>query len=90
MLATIRMHQERAYPGRVIGTDLRNPDFVALARAYGAEGTLVQHTREFAPALERALAARVPSVLELRVDPENVSTRATISDLRRQAAASAS
>jgi acetolactate synthase-1/2/3 large subunit len=87
MLATIRMHQERAYPGRVIGTDLRNPDFVALARAYGAQGTLVERTGLFAPALDRALEADGPYVLELRVDPENISTRATISELRRQATA---
>ena len=87
MLATIRMHQERAYPGRVIGTDLRNPDFVALARAYGAQATLVERTELFASALDRALEAEGPYVLELRVDPENISTRATISELRRQATA---
>jgi len=89
MLATIRMHQERAYPGRVIGTDLRNPDFVALARAYGAGGTRVERTGQFAPALEQALSAGVPSVIELRVDPENISPRTTIAELRAQAAAPA-
>lgn len=82
MLATIRMHQELAYPGRVSGTDLRNPDFVALARAYGAHAELVETTAEFAPAFDRAVATGVPALLELRVDPELISTRTTISKIR--------
>ena len=60
MYGTIRMHQERDYPARVYGTALRNPDFAALARAYGAHGELVEETAEFAPAFERALAAGKP------------------------------
>ena len=55
---TIRMHQEREYPGRVVGTQLRNPDFAALARAYGGHGETVETTEEFEPAFERALAAK--------------------------------
>ncbi|HYZ17590.1 MAG TPA: thiamine pyrophosphate-binding protein [Candidatus Acidoferrum sp.] len=85
MLGTIRMHQERAYPGRVIGTDLRNPDFVALARAYGAHGELVRATEEFAPAFERALAAGVPALLELRIDPDVITPRTTLSAIRAAA-----
>jgi acetolactate synthase-1/2/3 large subunit len=87
MLGTIRMHQEREFPGRVIGTDLRNPDFVALARAYGAHGTLIERTEQFAPALADALTAKTPCVLELRVDPENISSRVTIAELRSKVTA---
>ena len=82
---TIRMHQEREYPGRVIGTDLVNPDFVALARAYGLHGELVEKTAEFAPAFERALAHDGPALIELRVDKEQISPRATIGGLRAAA-----
>jgi len=87
MLGTIRMHQEREFPGRVIATDLKNPDFVALARAYGAEGALIERTEQFAPALAGALAAKTPCVLELRVDPENISSRVTIAELRSKVTA---
>ena len=69
MYATIRMHQERQFPGRVIGTDLENPDFPALAQAYGAHGERVERTEDFEAAFERALASGKPSVLELPVDP---------------------
>jgi acetolactate synthase-1/2/3 large subunit len=70
LYGTIRMHQERAHPGRPVGTDLVNPDFAALARAFGAYGEVVERTDEFAPACERALAAGGPALLELRTDPE--------------------
>jgi acetolactate synthase-1/2/3 large subunit len=83
MYATIRMHQERHFPGRVIGTDLENPDFPALARAYGAHGERVDRTEDFEAALERALESRRPTVLELPVDPERISPRVTLSELRR-------
>jgi acetolactate synthase-1/2/3 large subunit len=82
MYATIRMHQERTYPRRVIGTDLANPDFPALARAYGAHGERVERTEDFEGAFERALAAGRPAVLELPVDPERISPRVKLSDLR--------
>jgi acetolactate synthase I/II/III large subunit len=87
MYGTIRMHQERQYPGRVYGTDLVNPDFAALARAYGATGETVRRTDEFAPALERALSANRPALLHLIVDPQAVTMNATIDDLRAQAMA---
>ena len=86
---TIRMHQERRYPGRVIGTDLRNPDFAALARAYGATGEVVERTADFAPAFERARKAAGPSLVELRVDPEALTPTATISGLRKMATSAA-
>jgi len=75
MYGTIRMHQERAYPGRVYGTALTNPDFAALARAHGALGETVARTAEFAPAFERALAARRPALLHLKLDPAALSHR---------------
>jgi acetolactate synthase-1/2/3 large subunit len=83
MYGTIRMHQERAYPGRVIATDLVNPDFAALAAAYGAHGEVVEATGAFPDALERALDAGRPALLELRVDPDAISTATTLSALRR-------
>jgi acetolactate synthase I/II/III large subunit len=82
MYGTIRMHQERAYPGRVIGTDLVNPDFAALARAYGAHGEVVETTAAFPEAFERALAAGRPALLELRTDAEAMSPTVTLSALR--------
>jgi acetolactate synthase-1/2/3 large subunit len=84
MYATIRMHQERQYPRRVIGTDLRNPDFVALARAYGAFGERVERTADFEGAFERALASGRPAVVELPVDPERISPRVRLSELRER------
>jgi acetolactate synthase-1/2/3 large subunit len=85
MYGTIRMHQERDYPGRVHGTALRNPDFAALAHAYGAHGETVERTLDFAPAFERALASGKAAVLELRIDPEAITTRQTLSGIREQA-----
>jgi acetolactate synthase-1/2/3 large subunit len=86
MYGTIRMHQERHYPGRVYGTDLVNPDFAALARAYGAHGETVNRTEEFVPAFERALASGRPALLHLHIDPQAITMNATIDDLRAQAA----
>ncbi len=85
MYATIRMHQERQYPGRVTGTDLENPDFPALAQAYGAFGERVERTADFEDAFERALASGKPAVLELPVDPERISPRVRLSELRARA-----
>jgi acetolactate synthase-1/2/3 large subunit len=82
---TIRAHQERCYPGRVIGTDLSNPDFSALASAYGAIAETIEQTEQFAPAFERALCAGRLTLLELKVEPEDISTRTTISALRAAA-----
>ena len=83
MLGTIRMHQEREYPERVSGTDLTNPDFVTLAQSFGALGMRIENTDEFAPALEKALAANSPSLIEIVVDPEAIAPTATLSDLRK-------
>jgi acetolactate synthase-1/2/3 large subunit len=85
MYGTIRMHQERRFPGRVVGTALKNPDFAALIRAYGGFGAVVARTEEFAPAFEEAVASGRPAVIELRMDPEMITTRTTLSALRRQA-----
>ena len=87
MYGTIRMHQERYHPGRVIGTDLHNPDFAALARAYGAHGELVERTADFAAAFERASAAGGPAVIELRIDPEALTIRQSLSEIRAAATA---
>jgi acetolactate synthase I/II/III large subunit len=85
MYGTIRMHQERAYPGRVVGTDLVNPDFVAYARAFGAHGALVERSEEFGPAFEAALAAGKPALIELRTDPDLITPRTTLNEIRTQA-----
>jgi acetolactate synthase I/II/III large subunit len=82
MYGTIRMHQERQFPGRVVGTDLRNPDFAAYARAFGAFGETVTETAQFADAFERALASGGPALLELQIDPEAINPRTTLSELR--------
>lgn len=72
MYGTIRMHQERHFPGRVYGTSLTNPNFADYARAFGASGEVVERTEDFAEAFERALRAERPALLELRVDPEAI------------------
>jgi acetolactate synthase-1/2/3 large subunit len=82
MYGTIRMHQERYYPGRVVGTTLIYPDFVALARSFGMTAERVEVTEAFLPALHRALAAEAPTLIELRIDPEAISTRQTLSQIR--------
>jgi acetolactate synthase-1/2/3 large subunit len=87
MYGTIRMHQERHFPARVSGTDLVNPDFAAYARAFGAHGEVVERTEDFAPAFERALAAGRPALLELRVDPEALTPKASLSQIRSAALA---
>ena len=84
MYGTIRMHQERAYPARVYGTALANPDFAALARAYGAHAETVTHTAEFAPAFDRALAAQRPALLHLKLDPQALTMSASLDELRAQ------
>jgi acetolactate synthase-1/2/3 large subunit len=87
MYGTIRMHQERRFPGRVVGTDLKNPDFLALAKAYGAHAAEITRTEDFAPAFDAAVASRRAAILTLKIDPEIISTRTTLSALRRQAEA---
>jgi len=83
MLGTIRMHQERSYPGRVEGTDLRNPDFVAYAKSFGLDAWRVDKTADFGPALDRALEVDGPSLIELKVDAEAISPTASLTQLRR-------
>ncbi|MDA9008740.1 thiamine pyrophosphate-binding protein [Alphaproteobacteria bacterium] len=83
MYGTIRMHQERTYPGRVSGTSLHNPDFVAFARSFGLEAALVEHTEDFATAFEAALASNKPYLLELKVDPEALSPKLKLSSLTK-------
>jgi acetolactate synthase I/II/III large subunit len=85
MYGTIRMHQEREYPARVVGTQLINPDFAAFARAFGAHGETVLTTAEFKPALERALASGKPAVIEVKTDPEAIAVSRTITQLRAAA-----
>jgi acetolactate synthase-1/2/3 large subunit len=89
MFGTIRMHQERTYPGRVSGTALHNPDFAALAQAYGAHGEVVEATAQFGPALARALAhtraSNLPAVIELRYDGNLITPGATLDALRSAA-----
>ncbi len=87
MYGTIRMHQERAYPGRVIGSDLDNPDFVAWARSFGAMAERVAATEEFDGAFAAALGAGRPAVLVLELDREAISTTATLSGIRARALA---
>ncbi|MGI8715976.1 MAG: thiamine pyrophosphate-binding protein [Solirubrobacteraceae bacterium] len=81
MLGTIRMHQERRFPGRVMATDLVNPDFAALARSYGAFGERVQHAGELAGALQRARRSGGPALLELMTDPDALTPTTSLSAL---------
>jgi acetolactate synthase I/II/III large subunit len=85
MYGTIRMHQEREYPARVYGTALRNPDFAQLAKAYGAYGAVVEKTLDFAPAFEQAVSSGGPAILELRIDPDAITTRTSLSAIREKA-----
>ncbi|MBB3607397.1 thiamine pyrophosphate-binding protein [Rhizobium sp. BK602] len=81
MYGTIRMHQEREYPGRVSATALENPDFAALARAYGGHGETVRTTEEFAPAFERARASGKPAIIEIQLDPEAITPSRTLTEI---------
>ena len=87
MYGTIRMHQERSYPDRVIGTELRNPDFVAWARSFGAMAEAVEETGDFDGAFATALSAGRAAVVVVRLDPEAISTTATLSGIRARALA---
>ena len=82
---TIRMHQEREYPGRVSGSDLFNPDFAALARAYGWSASVVDATAQFEPAFAAALAAKRPTLIHLKLDADVSTSRATLTAIRRVA-----
>jgi acetolactate synthase-1/2/3 large subunit len=86
MYGTIRMHQERRYPGRVFATDLRNPDFAAYARAFGAHGLVVERSEDVPRALDEALRCGRPALVELRVDPQAITPRGTLDAIRAAAA----
>jgi acetolactate synthase-1/2/3 large subunit len=85
MYGTIRMYQERTYPGRVSGTSLTNPDFAKYIESFGGHGEVVCETAEFAPAFRRAVASGKPALIELRTNPEQITSRATITQLRAAA-----
>jgi acetolactate synthase-1/2/3 large subunit len=87
MFGTIRMHQEREYPQHESGSGLRNPDFVALAQAYGYAATRITHTEQFEPALLQALAAERGTLIEVVLSPEVITTRGTLSAITQQALA---
>ena len=87
MYATVRMYQERLYPGRVSGTALTNPDFVKFIEAFGGYGELVTATEAFAPAFRRAVESGRPALIELAMNPEQITTRSTIAQLRAGAGA---
>ena len=85
MYGTIRMHQEREYPGRVSGTTLGNPDFASYARAFGGHGETIERTEDFAPAFERAVASGKPAILHVKVDPEAITPTTTLTAIRNTA-----
>ena len=87
MYGTIRMHQEREYPGRVSATRLRNPDFAAYAVAFGGHGERVETTEDFAPAFERAVASGKPAILHVLIDPEAITPATTLAKIRDAAQA---
>ncbi|MDL2403121.1 thiamine pyrophosphate-binding protein [Rhizobium mayense] len=87
MYGTIRMHQERNFPGRPSGTRLTNPDFAALARSYGLHGEIVEKTTDFGQAFERCEGSGKPSLIEIRIDPEALTVKQTLTQIREQAIA---
>ncbi|HEX3920488.1 MAG TPA: thiamine pyrophosphate-binding protein [Caulobacteraceae bacterium] len=82
---TIRMHQEREFPGRVVATDLKNPDFAAYARAFGGFGATVERTADFAPAYEAAVASGQPAILHVKFDKDGITPSQTLSGIRAAA-----
>ena len=85
MYGTIRMHQEREYPGRVSGTTLGNPDFASYARAFGGHGETIERTEDFTLAFERAVASGKPAILHVKVDPEAITPTTTLTAIRNTA-----
>jgi acetolactate synthase I/II/III large subunit len=85
MYGTIRMHQERDYPGRISATSLKNPDFAAYAKAFGGHGERVETTDDFAPAFERAVRSGKPAILHCLIDPEAITPSRTLSQIRDEA-----
>jgi acetolactate synthase-1/2/3 large subunit len=87
MYGTIRMHQEREYPGRISATELRNPDFAAYARAFGGFGTSIERTEDFPAAFKQAMASGKPAIIRLAVDPEAITPTMTIAKIRAKSLA---
>ena len=87
LYGTIRMHQEREYPGRIVGTDLKNPDFAAYARAFGGHGATVEKTADFPAAYAAAIASGKPAIIRLKVDPEAITPGSTLTAIREKALA---
>lgn len=85
MYGTIRMHQEKHYPGRVSGTELANPDFAAFARSFGAVGETVEETGQFAAAFARCRASGKPAVIDVRIDPQAITPNTTLAKIRAAA-----
>ncbi|HEY2231152.1 MAG TPA: thiamine pyrophosphate-dependent enzyme, partial [Xanthobacteraceae bacterium] len=85
MYGTIRMHQEREYPGRVLGTQLQNPDFAAYARAFGGFGATVERTADFASTFAAAQRSGKPAILHIKVDPEAITPTTTLEAIREKA-----
>jgi acetolactate synthase I/II/III large subunit len=85
MYGTIRAHQERHYPRRVIGTALRNPDFAAYAKAFGGFGIAVEDTAEFPAAFRAARESRLPAIIHLKVDPQALTPGASLDAIRERA-----
>jgi acetolactate synthase-1/2/3 large subunit len=84
---TIRMHQEREYPGRIIATDLRNPDFAGYARAFGGFGVSVERTADLPPAFKEAQASGKPAIIRLAIDPEAITPATTLAKIRAKSLA---
>jgi acetolactate synthase I/II/III large subunit len=89
MYGTIRMHQEREYPGRISGSMLKNPDFAAYARAFGGHGAKVERTEDFAAAFAAAQQSGRPAILHLKLDPEAITPATTLAAIRAKASAHA-
>jgi acetolactate synthase-1/2/3 large subunit len=87
MYGTIRMHQEREYPGRTVATALKNPDFAAYARAFGGHGALVERTEDFAAAFEAAAASGRPAIIHLKIDPQGITPSTTLDAIRTKSLA---
>jgi len=87
MYGTIRMHQERDYPGRISATDLRNPDFAAYARTFGGFGVSVERTEDFPAAFREAEASGKPAIVRLAIDPESITPGTTLAKIRAKAQA---
>jgi acetolactate synthase-1/2/3 large subunit len=86
---TIRMHQEREYPGREVATDLVNPDFAAYARAFGGVGFTVERTQDFPAAFEAARAAKAPAIIHLKISVDAILPAITLEQIKAKALAAA-